>query len=458
MDNIKDILTKYDKSGPRYTSYPPATHFTDSYTSENYKKSLIESNSTDPKNISIYIHIPFCKDRCFFCGCNAFAKKTDDFETRYVDAILTEIENVGALVDCDRIVTQIHWGGGTPNSIDFDLIEKIFLKINDIFSIAEDCEIAMECNPADLNEDKIKRLAEFGINRVSLGIQDLREDVLEVVNRRPPTYPVDELVQKLKAAGIKEVNIDLIYGLPLQTVESFNKTIDEIIKISPDRLVTFSYAHVPWVMKAQTHLEKIGLPTPEEKMTMLISSHSKLTSTSYEAIGMDHYAKAGDPLEVALKNKQLHRNFQGYCTTQTTGQVYAFGCSGISQLTHAYIQNVKTPQQYIDKIEETGFATARGYELSKDERICRTVINEVMCNLYLDFDAVAEEFGVSAEYVKGLTEFSEEKLHSFINDGLLSIDGNIITISKEGAFIVRNIAMCFDPKLKHDRSQYSRTV
>lgn len=458
MDTIKKILTKYDKSGPRYTSYPPATYFAESFDTEAYKKCLTASNSSEPSGISLYLHIPFCNEKCFFCGCNAFLKKKDPIEERYVNAVLTEIDSISSLLDSNRKVIQIHWGGGTPNALPFELIKKIMDKIRESFMLSKACEVAIECNPADLDDDKIPKLAQMGFNRVSLGIQDLRDDVLKVVNRRPSAMPVAELVSKLKTSGIEAVNIDLIYGLPLQTIESFNDTVDKIIKISPDRLVTFSYAHVPWVMKAQKVLEKHGLPTADEKMSMLLNSQKRLIDNGYVAIGMDHYAKPTDSLNKALVDKKLHRNFQGYCTQETTGQVYALGCSGITQLTDAYGQNEKNPEKYIELIEETGFAIVRGYELSIEEKICRTVINEIMCNLYLDFEEVAGIYSTTAENVKQIVEFTESKLQEFIDDNLLEVDGNIIKIQPEGSFIVRNIAMCFDPKLKNDTAQYSRTV
>ena len=458
MQNIKDILKKYDKSGPRYTSYPPATYFSKTFNTQMYQECLKESNNVEPSGISIYIHIPFCNEKCFFCGCNAFLRKKSSIEERYVNAIITEIDTTSSLLNNDRQVIQIHWGGGTPNALPFALIKKIMDKLRDRFKLSDSCEIAMECNPADLDDEKIMKLVQMGFNRISLGIQDLRTDVLKIVNRRPSLIPANTLVHKLRTAGISNVNIDLIYGLPLQTVESFNNTIEKIIEISPDRLVTFSYAHVPWVMKAQKVLEKYGLPSADEKLSMLLNAQKKLSTKGYIAIGMDHYAKPEDSLSKALKNKTLHRNFQGYCTKETTGQVYAFGCSGITQLTNAYSQNEKDPIKYIELIENTGFAVVRGYKLTKDERICRSVINEIMCNLCIDFNTIAQEYEVDVEYVKSIVEYNPEKLRDFIEDNLIVINDNVINIKSTGAFVVRNIAMCFDPKLKNDLAQYSRTV
>jgi oxygen-independent coproporphyrinogen-3 oxidase len=319
-------------------------------------------------------------------------------------------------------------------------------------------EIAMECNPAYLEPEHIDQLATMGFNRLSLGIQDFNEEVLKLVNRRPSKYQVEELIARMKANKMDGVNIDLIYGLPGQTAESFRKTIEKAIEISPDRLVTFSYAHVPWVKSAQKKLEEIGLPAAEEKLAMFETAYNLLTQNGYEAIGMDHYAKPGDELSVALKNKKLHRNFQGYCTQETTGQVYGFGATSISQLQGGYYQNVKDTRQYIDLVNSTGFATDKGYEVSEHDIIRRTVINEIMCNGFLDFGEIAQYFRITADELKNIVGFNEKKLENYINDHLLKIDGNTIKLQENGFLVVRNIAMEFDPLLSQGKGQYSKTV
>jgi oxygen-independent coproporphyrinogen-3 oxidase len=262
----------------------------------------------------------------------------------------------------------------------------------------------------------------------------------------------------MKTKGFKGLNLDLIYGLPGQTIDSFKNSVKKAIDISPDRLVTFSYAHVPWVKSAQKQLENIGLPGPDEKLEMFNVGLDMLIKAGYVSVGMDHYAKPGDELNIALENKTLHRNFQGYCTRDTTGQVYGFGASSISQLGSAYIQNIKSFGAYIEKVNTTGFAVERGYTLSNDDKIRRDVITEIMCNGYMSFAEIANRFGITDEEVKKITGFSVDKLESFISDGLVKYNNGILTLIDDGFFIVRNIAMAFDPLLTTSDAQYSKTV
>ncbi len=452
------ILQKYNKPGPRYTSYPPATFFHVGINNDSYKNMLVKSNGQKPENISLYIHIPFCKQLCHFCGCNTSCFPADDFISAYIDALVKEIHSVSKLLDTSRPLTQIHWGGGTPNSIHLSHVDRIMNELFKIYKPAEKAEIAMECNPAYLDYEHIDQLAAMGFNRLSLGIQDFNEQVLELVNRKPSKNPVHELLSRMKINKMDGVNIDLIYGLPGQTPESFRQTIEKAIDISPDRLVTFSYAHVPWVKSAQKILEKIGLPATEDKLAMCEIAYNLLTQNGYEAIGMDHYAKPGDELAIALRNKKLHRNFQGYCTQETTGQVYGFGASSISQLEGGYYQNVKSQKGYVEAINKSGFAIEKGYELTGEDTIRRTVINQIMCNGFLDFEDIAREMNVGVDEIKSLTSYKEEKLKPFAKDGLLRVDNNKIQLLENGFLVVRNIAMEFDPLLGEGKGQYSKTV
>lgn len=453
-----NILRKYNKPGPRYTSYPPATFFHDGVNRESYREMIGISNDQQPRNISVYIHIPFCRQFCHFCGCNTSRFPSGDFIDRYIDAIIKEINAVSSLLDVSRPLTQVHWGGGTPNSIDFRYIKRVMDELFRIFSPAGKAEIAMECNPAWLEPDDIDRLASIGFNRLSLGIQDFNNEVLKIVNRKPSLHPVGELLGRMKANGMAGENIDLIYGLPGQTVESFSETVMEAIRLNPARLVTFSYAHVPWVKPAQKKLEETGLPSVDDKLAMFEEAYNLLTGSGYVAIGMDHYARPGDELARALMNKTLHRNFQGYCTQETTGQVYGFGATSISQLNGGYYQNIKDGDKYIDAVMETGFAVSKGYELSRNDIIIREVINRIMCNGYMDMGEVAREFGTDAGEVKSITGFRMEKLAPFIDDGLLTFDNDILKLEPGGFMVVRNIAMEFDPLHGEGEGQYSKTV
>jgi oxygen-independent coproporphyrinogen III oxidase len=452
------LLKKYNKPVPRYTSYPPAPFFSEKTGPDDYMKMIGISNNQEPGNISIYIHIPFCRQLCHFCGCNTSHYPDDSFIGSYIDALVAEIKSVSRLIDKKRPLTQVHWGGGTPNSIDFGYVEKVMNELHGIFSLSGKAEIAMECNPAWLEPGHIDRLAAMGFNRLSLGIQDFNNDVLRLVNRKPSLYPVEELTGRIRENGMTGVNIDLIYGLPGQSPGSFSDTIKEVIRISPDRLVTFSYAHVPWVKAAQKKLEKIGLPSPDEKLEMFAAAYDLLTRNGYIAIGMDHYARPGDELSIALANKKLHRNFQGYCTQETTGQVYGFGATSISQLHGGYYQNIKDSALYAAAVLNAGFATEKGYELTFKDMICRDVINSIMCNGYLDMNEIAGNYLISVSELKIITGFREERLVSFIDDGLLKYENDIIELRQGGFMVVRNIAMEFDPLSGKENGRYSKTV
>lgn len=459
MENTKQLLLKYNRPGPRYTSYPPANFFHDGFKNNDFVRLLEESNSKGSENISIYIHIPFCSQRCHFCGCNTTLYENDDIIALYIECLIKEIKTCTAHLDTkNRKVTQVHWGGGTPNSIARKHITRVMDVIHEIFTISDFAEIAIECNPAYLDVDDVRFLVNTGFNRISIGIQDFNPKILDIVNRLHTKLPHEELIKILRDEGFKGVNYDFIYGLPGQTVDSFNDTIKRAIELSPDRLVTFSYAHVPWVMGEQKKLEKIGLPSPEEKLTMFLSSLEIITKNGYEQIGLDHYAKPTDDLAKALREKNLHRNFQGYCTKETTGQVYGFGCSSITQLWGGYSQNEKVLRKYIDRIEKENFAVERGYALSLNEQVCKEVINETMCNGVVDFGKIGTAFSLTAEEVKSIVVYKEEKLAEFVTDGLLTITPKGIEVSKTGMLIVRNIAMAFDPQLNTEGDKYSKTI
>jgi oxygen-independent coproporphyrinogen-3 oxidase len=453
-----DIIKKYNQPGPRYTSYPPATFFHTSFGIEDYTKQLQNSNNGLPSNISFYIHIPFCRQLCHFCGCNTTLFQSDEIVKSYISSIIKEINNVKPFLDKSRKVSQIHWGGGTPNSIALEYVEEIMDVLKEGFEFTQNAEIAMECNPAYLEFEHIDKLAKMGFNRLSLGIQDFNPVILKTVNRLPSKHPVKELVDHMKSTGFKGLNLDLIYGLPNQTMGNFEESVQKAIEISPDRLVTFSYAHVPWVKPAQALLEEIGLPGPDEKLAMFDAAYQLLTKAGYISIGMDHYAKPEDELNNALKNKTLHRNFQGYCTRETTGQVYGFGATSISQLNDAYIQNNKLVKHYVESIQNNGFSVERGYMLNFEEKVRRDIITEIMCNGYLNFDEIAKRYQISVQQVYEIVDFSENKLENFIKDDLIIYENGILNLKENGFYVVRNIAMVFDPMLKASNAQYSKTI
>ncbi len=455
----ENLIKKYNVPVPRYTSYPPANFFTDEFSANDYHEAIRISNNEFPDNISIYIHIPFCSKLCHFCGCNTRHTRDKKVMRKYIDALKKEILMVKALLEPRRKVSQIHWGGGTPNSLPKEMIQEVMSLIHENFQFIEEPEIAMECHPALLNEKLVEQLVDCGFNRFSLGIQDFRQEVLDNVNRDAPSVPVKEIVRWIRSFQYTSVNLDFIYGLPYQSEKSFAETIEKAVDISPDRLVTFSYAHVPWIKKAQKILEVKGLPDANEKLKMFETAYKILTQSGYTSIGLDHFARANDELSIALKNRKLHRNFQGYCTRETTGQVYAFGATGISQLESVYAQNEKNAEAYVEAINNGNFTIEKGYKLNTTEKIVRHVITEIMCNQYLSFKETSAIFGISVKEIKDTIQYNDEILKEFVDDGLLSIpDEETIQINQLGRFFIRNIAASFDPNLKVSSKKFSKAL
>lgn len=455
----RDLLEKYNHPVPRYTSYPPANFFTDEFSPANYLEAIDLSNQWNPQNISIYIHIPFCLKLCYFCGCNSYALRKEETVDAYIKALIQEIKMVTSRLDKNRKISQIHYGGGTPNAIPVEYLQEINELLFSTFEFIPDPEIAIEVNPAYLTFEQITGLKKAGFNRFSLGIQDFHTEVLDAVNREKPGMPVEDIIAFLKKDSPKmAVNLDFIYGLPKQTAENFAETILKAIELKPDRLVTFSYAHVPWVSKIQKKLEKKGIPIADEKIKMFEVAFSLLTKNGYEAIGMDHYANAADELSVARKNKQLHRNFQGYCTRRTTGQVYAFGVTGISQLEGVYAQNTKSIDEYISKINQGELTTIKGYSLTKQQVVVREVITELMCNEEIEWSKLGDLLGTSPEEVKSQTTYNAELLREFETDGLITLSEEKIQITPDGQLFIRNVAASFDPLIKEGQTNFSKPV
>lgn len=459
MKELNDLYEKYKYPVPRYTSYPPATQFKDGYIADSYKSAIIQSNQHKPQNISVYVHIPFCKKLCHYCGCNSLLMKDDDRVGEYIEAVKTEINNVFALIDKSRKLSQIHFGGGTPNAIDHHYLGEIVNLIRSKVDSIEFPEIAIETNPAYLDYDYIQNLLDIGFNRFSFGIQDFNLEVLKYANRDSTVLPMADIFKFIKDRNPKaSINLDFIYGLPGQTTESFLETMKTAAELKPDRLVTFSYAHVPWVNKNQIYLEKIGLPDPHEKMEMFAQSYELLKSFNYKPLGLDHFVLETDELYESIENYEVHRNFQGYCTRRTTGQVYGFGCSSISQLEMNYVQNVKMPDDYINLINQTGFAVWKGYDLSNEELIIRDTINYFMCNNLLDFDRISEMTNKSIDEILNVITFNPNKFDEFEQDGLIERKDGKIYVTEYGVIFIRNIAASLDPNFEEKENQYSRSV
>lgn len=458
MNVPEKLIEKYNVPVPRYTSYPPANFFDSGYNAKDYTEAVMSSNEEGPENISLYLHIPFCPQLCHYCGCNTHITRNEELKANYLDALKKEISMLRPLLKNGRKVSQVHWGGGTPNSLNISQITDIMMFIRNQFSFIELPEIAIECNPAHLSHEYVERLIELGFNRISLGVQDFSEKVLSTANREIPVISVGKFVEQIQLSGKAKVNLDFIYGLPHQTQDSFRETIEKAIALNPDRLVTFSYAHIPNIKKSQKILEKSGLPAALEKLKMFETTYQLMKEAGYIAIGLDHFAKPDDELSIALQNRTLHRNFQGYCTRETTGQVYAFGTTGISQLENGYAQNAKHVSEYTRQINNGHFTTEKGYLLSYEEKVIRHVINELMCNYFISWEQTAAKYGLSIEKVKNLVSYNEEQLKGFKEDKLLSFDDNEVQVLELGRFFIRNIAASFDPGLIKEGKTFSKAL
>ena len=459
MNVPKVLLDKYNSPVPRYTSYPPANFFTDSFQEEDYIKSIKLSNECDPQNISIYIHIPYCKRMCFFCGCNSSPMPRNHTVDDYINAVKTEIEMVVKHIDKKRKLSQIHYGGGTPNAIPVHHLRELNDLILSQFDKIENAEIAIECNPALLDRTYTDELNKAGFNRYSLGVQDLNADILKSVNREVPDVPISEYMDYIRDGNENAViNLDFIYGLPGQTVDSFLDNMERAVKMKPERLVTFSYAHVPWVNKAQSSLEKKGLPDPLEKVEMFLTSHQLLQDRGYKPIGLDHYVLEQDEMYKAYKNNKLHRNFQGYCTRETTGQVYAFGVSSISQMEKHYSQNTKSIEDYIKVVNSGHLPVIKGYSINEREIIIREVINELMCNLKINFEILSERMNLNIDEIKSNIRINKEALQNFADDGIIEFDENNINMTEDGLLFIRNVAASLDPLLDTQKKSFSKSV
>ncbi len=455
--NTTELISKYNIPVPRYTSYPPANLFHDGFAGDDYLWSVTASNAATQQLVSFYIHIPFCRHLCHYCGCNSQGMKSEDTIARYVACLHQEITRVKSQLSSSRKLAQIHYGGGSPTAIPLHYLKELNEHLLEGIDTIDQPEIAIECHPGYLQVEDWDSLIDAGFNRFSLGVQDFDEDVLKTANRRPSLLPVEEIVEKLHVAGAR-VNLDFIYGLPKQTAVSFAATIRRAIAARPDRLVTFSYAHVPWVNKAMRVLEKVGLPSSEEKQAMFDEATRILHEAGYSSIGMDHFVRPDDELNIALQEGKLHRNFQGYCTRRTTGQVYAFGVSAISQLESVYAQNTKVLEEYMSAVESAQSPVVRGYQLTPRLQIVREVIEMLMCNNRITWSELGEHLHMPKEEILKQTAYNPEIFHTFVEDGLLVREDEAWVMTIQGLPFVRNVAAAFDPLLVRGKQTFSKPL
>ncbi|MBZ0182552.1 MAG: oxygen-independent coproporphyrinogen III oxidase [Melioribacteraceae bacterium] len=451
-----DLIKKYDRPGPRYTSYPTAPHFHEGFTHEQYLDEIIRTNHEAQPDLSLYYHLPFCDTLCYFCGCNMIITRNRDRIKQYIKYLKNEIDLLRTYLNSDRKVIQLHWGGGTPTHLDPDEISDLVSFIKQSFDFKENSEEGCEIDPRGLTKAHLEALRNGGFNRISMGVQDFNEKVQKAVNRIQPEDMTRQVVNWVRELGFESINLDLIYGLPFQTVDEFAKTVDTIIDISPDRIAVFNYAHVPWMKKHMALIRPEDIPVPEEKLAILKMTVEKLTSAGYVFIGMDHFAKPEDEMAVALREKKLYRNFQGYSTHAGT-DLYGMGITSISQIGQVYAQNIKREKPYFEYLDEGNLPIERGYKLNQDDLLRRDVITKVMCDFELDFDWVEQKYKIDFEkyFAYALSNFGE-----MIDDGLVTIEKRKLTISEMGRLMIRNVAMNFDGYIerKQDTARYSRTV
>lgn len=445
-----DLIRKYNQPGPRYTSYPTAPHFSN----ETDKAVLAAQTETEDSDLSLYFHIPFCRSLCWFCGCTKIITTQQDKADHYLDLMEKEIDLFLPRIKEGRKVKQLHFGGGTPNYLTPAQIDRFSAFLHDRFDFHPDAELGTELDPRTLTQEHIEAFQRLGINRASMGVQDTKAEVQEAVHRIQTDEHNRNALQWLREAGISSCNLDLIYGLPKQTPESFEQTLYNIIDYNPDRLAVFSYAHVPWIMPAQKILEAKDLPEPEAKLKMLEKIITILTNNGYHYVGMDHFAKNEDELAIAQKNKTLQRNFQGY-STHGGVEICAFGMSSISQTSRSYRQNFKDLTDYAQSVSEGHYPIDRGILLTDEDVLRRDLIMSIMCQLELDYTAKSKQHGID---IKSHFADSIASLKPMEDDGLLELKPDSLQVTNQGRLFIRNIAMAFDAYLESGKAKFSKTV
>ena len=449
-------FSKYSKPGPRYTSYPTAPEFNESFNEEAYIKELKEQDTNRP--LSLYFHLPFCRSACYFCGCNVVYTSKEDKKERYISYLEKELNLLEQYLDTNREVIQLHFGGGTPTFFDDKQLDKIIKLIKNKFkNFSNDAEISCEIDPRYLTQAQLDVLIDGGFNRISFGVQDFDAKVQEAIHRIQPYEVTQNTVQMARKANITSINMDLIYGLPYQTLETFQKTLEKALSLNPDRFAIFNYAHVPWMKKTMRKIDETTLPNPSTKLEILKYTIDYLTSNGYKMIGMDHFAKPEDELFKAIEKGELHRNFQGY-TTKGGADLIGIGLTSIGEGISHYVQNHKNMKSYEKALDEGRLPVHRGIKLNDDDILRKSVIMELMANFKLDIKRVEDEFGINfKEY------FSDalKELEEFEKEDLLSIGESYIKVSPTGTMLIRNIAMPFDAYLKkipESKRRFSQTV
>lgn len=447
---------KYSKPGPRYTSYPTAPEFTEDFSQDD----LIEifSKQDKSRNLSLYIHLPFCRSACYFCGCNVIFTSKEDKKVKYLEYLQKELDLLKKYLDTSRTVTQMHFGGGTPTYFSAEQLNEVINMIKETFpNFAPDAEVSCEVDPRYFTVEHMEVLKNGGCNRLSFGVQDLDEEVQKTIHRVQPYETTQNVMKIAREAGIKSINIDLIYGLPHQNRETFNETLKQVLKLDADRFAVFNYAHVPWLMKTMRKFDETTFAPPSEKLLILKDTIDFFTKNSYKMVGMDHFAKEDDELFKAIEKGELHRNFQGY-TTKGGADLIGIGVTSIGDGVDYYAQNFKDLKQYEEALDKGELPIFKGYKLSADDQLRQFVIMELMSNFSLNIKRVEEKFSIDFfEYFKN----DLEDLDEFIKADLMTLDKEMIKVNQTGSMLIRNICMPFDAYLKkvpENKRRFSKTI
>lgn len=452
-----DLIRKYDRTGPRYTSYPTADRFTEAFTAEHLVNALLNRDAEGaPQPLSLYVHVPFCNTICYYCACNKVVTRDHGRSAKYLRYLGKEVAILSALVNSQAPVKQLHWGGGTPTFLSADEMTLLMRVLRDNFTFDHDAELSIEIDPRTVTDAKIALLAELGFNRMSLGVQDFDPDVQKAVNRIQSEAETRAVLDAARAIGFRSLNVDLIYGLPRQSLSGFDVTLDKVLRGAPDRIALYSYAHVPQLFKPQRRISESELPSPDTKLAILERAIEKLTGAGYVHIGMDHFARPDDELAIARREGKLQRNFQGY-STHPDCDLLAFGISAIGKVGTTYSQNVRTLDDYYDRLDAEGLPCFRGWQLSADDLLRREVIQALMCQFSVSFKQV-EDANAIAFHEYFATELGA--LKPLAEDGLIEIASDAITVTPRGRLLVRSVAMVFDRYLLEQRehARYSRVI
>jgi oxygen-independent coproporphyrinogen-3 oxidase len=452
----EEFVTRYNRPGPRYTSYPTAPVWNDAYGPNDFEAAM-QTAEAKRSPVSLYMHLPFCESLCLFCACNVIIRKDKSATPPYLSVLKKEIDHIASRVSRDRQVAQFHWGGGTPTYLSPEQIEDLFLYTKERFNFAPDAEIGIEVDPRVTSPAHMEIVREMGFNRLSMGIQDFKEDVQKAIHRIQPYEQTCDLIAIARELGFDSINVDLIYGLPYQTADSFAHTVEQIVGLSPDRIAMFSYAHVPWLKKQQGSFVA-HLPEGMKKFDIFRSGLLKFLEAGYLYIGMDHFAKENDELAVSQRNRTLHRNFQGY-TTKAGADLYGMGITAISGIQETYAQNHRDLPSWEKAVQERGIATMRGYHLSQDDIIRREVISRLLCHTVIVKEEISKQFDIHFDEY-----FAPELEHLKMpqEDGLVVINDKEIRTAWLGRIFIRNLAMVFDPYLEKQqlsaRPLFSKTL